>query len=128
MFGEKSIYGQSIVHFDSKKRIFLPNFTLVQPKDSLLIINNHDFLSIYREDYYEKIIKEIEKEYLTFDSDKKRQCDLKLLNIYKSILKKVEVDSQKRINLGGIETDKDEFLCIGAKEHAMLETKFLGIK
>lgn len=128
MFGEKSIYGQSIVHFDPKKRIFLPSFTLVQPKDSLLIVKNIDYLSVYEESYYEKIIKEIEKEYLTFDSDKKRQCDLKLLNLYKSILKKVEADGQKRINLGGIETDKKEFLCIGAKDHVMLETKFLGIK
>ena len=67
MFGEKSIYGQSIVHFDPKKRIFLPSFTLVQPKDSLLIVKNIDYLSVYEESYYEKIIKEIEKEYLTFD-------------------------------------------------------------
>lgn len=128
MFGEKSIYGQSFVHFDSKKRIFLPSFTLVQPKDSLLIVKNIDYLSVYEESYYEKIIKEIEKEYLTFDSDKKRQCDLKLLNLYKSILKKVEADSQKRINLGGIETDKNEFICIGAKDRVILETKFLRIK
>ena len=128
MFGEKSIYGQSIVHFDPKKRIFLPSFTLVQPKDSLLIVKNIDYLSVYEESYYEKIIKEIEKEYLTFDSDKKRQCDLKLLNLYKSILKKVEADSQKRINLGGIETDKNEFICIGAKDRVILETKFLRIK
>lgn len=128
MFGEKSIYGQSFVHFDSKKRIFLPSFTLVQPKDSLLIVDNQDFLSIYREDYYDKIRKEIEKEYLTFDLSKKRECDLKLLNLYKTILKKVETDNQKRINLGGIETDKNEFLCIGAKDRVILETKFLRIK
>ena len=128
MFGEKSIYGQSFVHFDSKKRIFLPSFTLVQPKDSLLIVKNIDYLSVYEESYYEKIIKEIEKEYLTFDSDKKRQCDLKLLNLYKSILKKVEADGQKRINLGGIETDKKEFLCIGAKDHVILDTKCIGVK
>lgn len=128
MFGEKSIYGQSIVHFDSKKRIFLPSFTLIQPKDSLLIVKNIDYLSVYEESYYEKIIKEIEKEYLTYDANKKRECDLKLLELYKSILKKVEVDCQKRINLGGIETDRNDFLCVGAKDHVILETKFLGLK
>ena len=116
------------MYLDPKKRIIQPSFTLVQPKDSLLIVKNIDYLSVYEESYYEKIIKEIEKEYLTFDSDKKRQCDLKLLNLYKSILKKVEADGQKRINLGGIETDKKEFLCIGAKDHVMLETKCIRIK
>ena len=128
MFGEKSIYGQSIIHFDSKKRIFLPSFTLVKPKDTLLIIKNMDYLSVYSESDYEKIISEVEKEYLTFDLNKKREADLNLLYLYKSILKKVEADSQKRINLGGIETDKNEFLCIGAKDHVILDTKCIGVK
>lgn len=128
MFGEKSIYGQSIVHFDAKKRLVLPKFTLVQPKDSLLVVKNIDYLSVYEESHYEKIIKEIEKEYLTYDANKKRECDLKLLELYKSILKKVEVDCQKRINLGGIETDRNDFLCVGAKDHVILETSFLGLK
>ena len=101
----------------------MPSFTLVKPKDSLLIVNHEEFLSIYDEEFYDSIIKEIEKEYITYDLAKKRECDLKLLNLYKSILKKVECDNQKRINLGGIKTDKKEFLCIGARNHLILDTK-----
>ena len=128
MFGEESIYGQSLVHFDSKKRIFLPGFTLVEPKETLLIVNNVDFLSVYKEETFEKYIKEIEKQYLTYDLSKKRECDLLLLKFYSSILKKVQTDNQKRINLGGIETEKEEFLLIGAKDHVMLDTKCTKIK
>ena len=128
MFGEESIYGQSLVHFDTKKRIFLPSFTFVEPKETLLLVNNIDFLSVYKEKTYENYIKEIEKQYLTYDLDKKREVDLILLKLYSSILKKVESDNQKRINLGGIETDKNEFLCIGARDHVILDTKCRGIK
>ena len=128
MFGEESIYGQSLVHFDSKKRIFLPSFTLVEPKETLLVINNEDFLSIYKEETYEKYIKEIERQYLTYDLSEKRKCDLLLLKFYSTILKKVQCDNQKRINLGGIETEKDEFLMIGAKDHIMLDTRCVSIK
>jgi len=128
MFGEKNIYGQSIVRFDGKRRIFLPSFTLVEPKDTLLIVKNIDYLCVYNESDYEKIISKFEKQYLTYDLNKKRECDLMLLHLYKSILKKVQSDSQKRINLGSIETDKNEFLCIGAKDHVILDTKCIGIK
>lgn len=128
MFGEKSIYGQSMVWYDAKRRICLPSFTLIEPKESLLIVKNEDYLSIYKEETYEKIIEDIKKQYITFDLNKKRQSDLMLLNLYKNILKKVESEAQKRICMGGIETDKEEFLCIGAKDHVILDTKYLGIK
>ena len=128
MFGEQNIYGQTLVHCDSKNRIYLPSFTLVEPGEMLLIVNNEEYLTVYKEEVYEKYIKEIEKEYLTFDITKKREADIMLLKLYSTILKKTESDNQKRIYLGSIETDKKEFLCIGAKDHVILKTKCINIK
>ena len=126
MFGEESMYGQSVVHLDNKNRIFLPKFTYVEKDDSLLIIDKEDYLSIYKEDLFEEKIKYLEDLYINSDSNRKREIDVELLKLYSSILKKVKADNQHRISLGGIETDKEEFLCIGARNHAILDTRCIN--
>lgn len=123
MFGEESMYGQYMVHLDDKDRIFLPRFTYVEQGDSLLIIDKEDYLHVYGEEVFEKRIKQLEDIYIKSSSDKKREIEIELLKLYSSILKKVKADSQRRINLGGIKTNKNEFLCIGARDHIVLDTK-----
>ena len=58
----------------------------------------------------------------------KQQLDLEILKLYSSILRKVKVDVQGRINFGNVELEDNEILCIGAKDHVMLKTKFKCIK
>lgn len=121
MFAKDNIYGQSIVHCDDKKRIILPKFTYVEKNDSLVILNKINYLSIYEEEIINKKIDELEKMYIGYDNKKKKQVDLMLLDLYKSILKKVKVDAQHRIGLGGIEFTTNEFMCIGAKNYVILD-------
>ncbi len=112
MFGEKSIYGQSIVHIDDKNRIILPKYTYAEPGDKLLVINEGEYLAIHSEQEIEEKLKQKEKEL-----DKKE-----LFMLYSSILKKVECDKQGRITLGDI-TDSNELECIGAREYLILKPK-----
>lgn len=42
MFGEKPIYGQSIINSDNKRRIVLPAFTKAAPEDSLIVIKEEE--------------------------------------------------------------------------------------
>jgi len=130
MFAEESIYGKSMVHIiDKEKRIILPKFTYVEQNDKLLIVDKQDYLAIYREDTYEMQFKKLEEEYAKcFDSNIKKQIELELLRLYSDVLKKVKSDKQHRISLSGIDLEKDEFLCIGAKDHVVLKTKCINKK
>ena len=47
MFGKESIYGQSMVHLDDKKRIILPKFTGATQGDRLVLVRNKNYLSIH---------------------------------------------------------------------------------
>lgn len=123
MFGSENIYGQSIVRLDDKGRMFLPKFTHVEKDDSLLILNKTNYLEIHREDLLDKKIIELEKMYIGLDNDRKRKAELEMLQIYRSILKKVKSDTQHRINLSGIGVVNNNFLCIGAKDHVILDVK-----
>lgn len=121
MFGKENIYGQTILHCDPKKRIILPKFTYAEKDDSLVILNKINYLSIYEEELINKKIEDLEKMYVGYDKQKKKEVDLMLLDLYKSILKKVKVDAQHRISLAGIEFKTNEFMCIGAKNYIILD-------
>ena len=123
MFGEKGIYGNSMVHIGDKQRLVLPKFTYVEKGDSLLIIDRQEFISVCTQDVLEKEIKSIEELYKRSNIYDRKKIELDLLNLYKSIIKQVSVDSQHRINLGGIEIEEKDFLCIGAKDRIILNTK-----
>lgn len=123
MFGQESIYGQRMVTVDHKGRLMLPKFTGIEPQEILLIVDNIDYLSLYKEEMIETKIKMLEELYINSDSDKKRKIELELLKIYESVLKKVKSDNQRRINLGEIKTDSNNFLCVGAKDHVIFKTK-----
>ena len=120
MFGEQSIYGQSTVHIDDKKRIILPKYTFAEAGDSLLIVNEGEYFSIHSEKEFEEKLKqkeiELDKTSSKLRSAKKRE----LLIMYSSILKRVTCDKQGRITLGNI-TDSNELKCIGAREYLILE-------
>ena len=128
MFGEQSIYGQTMVHIDDKNRMFLPKITYVEKDDNLLILNKGDYIGIYSVETFEETLKRLEKSFFGNDLQMKRELDLEILKLYSSILRKVKVDSQNRINFGNVELEDSEILCIGAKDHIMLKTKFKGIK
>ena len=120
MFGEESIYGQSIIHLDDKKRIILPKYTYAEAGDKLLVINDGEYLSIHSEQEFEEKLRqkelELEKSNLKLKNAKKRE----LLILYSSILKRVTCDKQGRITLGNI-TDSSELKCIGAREYLILK-------
>ncbi len=123
MFGEGNIYGQTSVSLDTKDRIILPVFTYAEPKDELLVINKEDYLYVCKEEKIENIVNNLEQKYIYSNLDEKKQIELELLKIYRAILKKVEVDKQRRLNLGGIDILDKKILCIGAKDSLILETK-----
>lgn len=123
MFGEESIYGQSIVSLDKKNRILLPKFTSVDKNDSLVIVDSGEYLSLYNESSIDNYLKFYEDKYKDCDYEKRKEVELELYKIYSSIIKKIKCDSQNRINLNGINIEKTEFLCIGAKNYLILDTK-----
>ena len=61
MFGEESIYGQSIIHLDDKRRIILPKYTYAEKGDKLVIVRKKGYLSVEREDILDGKIKELER-------------------------------------------------------------------
>ena len=123
MFGKESIYGQLSVTLDEKNRIILPKFTYVEPKETLLVVDKEQYLSICREEKIDKIIKDLERKYVFSSFESKKEIDIQLLKIYRSILKKVQSDNQHRISLGGIDIQDKKILCIGAKDSLILDTK-----
>ena len=122
MFGEQSIYGQSTVRLDDKKRIILPRFTFAEAGDNLLVVNEGEYFSIYKEKILEEQIERKELEFEMANSRQKKVMKKELLILYSSILKKVVCDKERRITLGDI-IDGDEIQCIGAKNHVILKVK-----
>ena len=120
MFGEESIYGQSIIHLDDKKRIILPKYTGAEKGDKLVIVRKKGYLSVEREDILDTKIKELEKLCSCSVDPEKSKLEIELFKMYSSILKKVTCDSQGRITLGDA-ADSDEIKCIGAREYLILE-------
>lgn len=122
MFGKDSIYGQAIVHLDDKKRIILPRFTGASQGDRLILVRNNNYLSIHSEVNFERKIKELESRYEKSSGAEKIQIDIQLLEIYKSILKKLKCDKERRVTLGNI-IEGNEIECIGAREYLILNAK-----
>lgn len=120
MFGEESIYGQSIIHLDDKKRIILPKYTSAEKGDKLVIVRRKGLLYVEREDILDAKIKELERLCSRSVEPKKTKLEVEFYKMCSSILKKVTCDSQGRITLGNI-TDSDEIKCIGARESLILE-------
>ena len=58
MFGEKSIYGQSVVQTDNKSRITIPSFTFATKGDELVLLKENDYYVILPakiiDDYYKR--------------------------------------------------------------------------
>ena len=120
MFGEESIYGQSIIHLDDKRRIILPKYTGAQKGDKLVIVRKKGRLYVEREDILDSKIKELERLCSRSANPEETKEEIELFKMYSSILKKVTCDSQGRITLGDI-TDSDKIKCIGARESLILE-------
>ena len=120
MFGDQSIYGQSTIHLDDKKRIILPKYTFAEEGDSLLVLNEGEYLTIHSEKEFEEKLKQKELELEEASSKTKKSKKRELLILYSSILKKVTCDKQGRITLGNI-IDSNEIKCIGAREYLILE-------
>ena len=124
MFGEKEIYGQEELCFDKKNRILLPHFTKAQRGDSLLIIEEDNFISIYEKNVYINKIKEIqEKIDNCTDLFEREILELKLMLMYYDVIKEVRCDSQKKISLNNIPILKEKFICEGAGDHLILKVK-----
>ncbi len=124
MFGEKPLYGKDILKIDDKGRIFLPKYTRKE-KDNELILRYDEEISkyeIYSIDRYNQIMSILEK-YAIKSTIKNERLYYKrrICEISKSILKKIKVDSQGRINIGEIDTDSNKILCLGAHDHLILE-------
>jgi DNA-binding transcriptional regulator/RsmH inhibitor MraZ len=120
MFGEESIYGQSIIHLDDKKRIILPKYTGAEKGDKLVIVRKKGRLYVEREDILDRKIKELERLCSRSVDPEKAKFEIEFYKMCSSILKKVTCDSQRRITLGD-ELDSDEIKCIGARESLILE-------
>lgn len=124
MFGEESIYGQSEVTLDDKGRIILPTDTKREKGDSLVLARDNDTLQyeICSYQMFDKIINELRNKVLNSTNKideiyyKKR-----IYEISKSIVKKLKVDSQGRVNIGKIYGEIDKILCIGACDRLILE-------
>ena len=87
------------------------------------IAHIEDYLYVCKEEKIENIVSNLEQKYIYSDLDEKKHIELELLKIYRAILKKVEVDKQRRLNLGGIDIQDKKILCIGAKDSLILDTK-----
>lgn len=122
MFGKESMYGQTIVHLDDKKRIILPKFTGATQGDRLVLVRNKNYLSIHREVNIERRIKELEARYEKSSGEEKIQIEIQLFEMYKSILKKIKCDKERRVTLGDV-IEGNEIECIGAREYLILNTK-----
>ena len=120
MFGEESIYGQSIIHLDDKNRIILPKYTGAEKGDKLVIVRKKGYLSVEREDILDSKIKELERLCLKSVDSEKTKYEIEFYKMCSSILKKVTCDSQGRITLGNI-VDRNEIKCIGARQSLILE-------
>ena len=120
MFGEESIYGQSVIHLDDKKRIILPKYTYAEKGDKLVIVRKKGYLSVEREDILDSKIKELERLCSKSVDPEKTKLEIEFYKMCSSVLKKVTCDSQGRITLGNI-VDSNEIKCIGARESLILE-------
>lgn len=124
MFGEEEIYGQEELCLDGKKRVFLPRFTKATVGDSLLIVEEDDFISIYEKNTYINKIKELEERIDNcFDSFERGILELSLMLMYYDVIKEVKCDSQKKVSLNNISLEKEKFMCEGAKDHLLLKVK-----
>lgn len=130
MFGERPLYGKDILKIDDKGRIFLPKYTRKEKDDELILRYDEEIskYEIYSIDRYNQIMSILEK-YAIKSTIKNERLYYKrrICEISKSILKKIKVDSQGRINISGIEFDTNEILCIGAYDHLIIESKQYNI-
>lgn len=122
MFGEDTIYGRTEIKKDNKNRIVLPAFTYAEFNDSLLILNNKDFIDIYSELDFNKILDNLELK-IKNSNNKKEENILKkdLLKMYELVIKKVKCDNQRRINIYPMYNEESKLICIGARDHIMVK-------
>ena len=124
MFGENIMLGQTIVKLDKGNRITLPKFTNAEVGDELLIVDEIDFLSVYSKETYIKQIKCLEDKLKKCENvDELRKNNLKLLRFYRTILSNVKCDKYHRIYLGSVKNNTNDILCIGAKDHLIIQAK-----
>lgn len=124
MFGEKSLYGNDVLKIDDKGRIFLPKYTKKEKDDELVLRYDEENAKyeIYSIDRYDQIMNILEKYSIKSTNVKERKYyEKRIYEISKSILKKLKVDSQGRVNIGDIDTESSKILCIGARDHLILE-------
>lgn len=121
MFGENSIYGKKVLNKDSKGRIFLPSFTGASDKDQLLLVENNENIDLYKEETYDKLIKELYGIYSNeIDIEKRLKLKSTIERLCSVILKKVSVDKQRRILITPYFNEEESIECFGAKDHLVL--------
>ena len=90
------LLGTANIKMDAKNRIILPVFSGINAQEKVILFQEKDYFSIYKEDYFNKQIEKLEKEELIdlkhFLILKKRYDELT-----SNIFSKVEVDNQRRI-------------------------------
>ena len=124
MFGDKPIFGQTILNIDSKNRIIVPIYTNREYGEELLLLYNKDF-DIY-EIYSTKRLEEryIHLNYLVLNATNKKEKNFyekRLLELSKSILKSIKVEVNGKIALGKYFEGQKELLCTGANDHLIIE-------
>lgn len=121
MFGEKPIYGQSIVHPDAKGRMILPSFTQAEEKDRLLLINDLKGIRVLREesiDDYISYLEQLLKEEL--DPKQIQLIEDRLNGISAKILKSVSCDKQHRILTSNVLIPGQKYLIIGCRSSVLI--------
>lgn len=122
MFGEKPIYGQSIINSDNKRRIALPAFTKAAPEDSLIVIKEEEGIRLVDASVVDEYVEYLEtklKEEL--DPKKRRTMQKGLSSIYESIMKESKCDKNKRIHLGEIVKPNQTYLVIGCRTSILIK-------
>lgn len=124
MFGEESIYGQTVSTLDCQGRIFLPTYTKRECGESLVLTYDNDIslYQIFSCKVFDELVNELQSKILN-SNNKLEEIKYKkrIYEISKSIIKKLKVDSQGRINIRSVYNNVDSVLCIGAGNCVILE-------
>ena len=122
MFGEKSIYGQSLVQIDNKGRIVVPSFTFATKGDELALVKEEDYyviLPIKLIDEYIDHLFEIAKNSLDINEITKINNMIKDLS--EKVLCRSTLDVNRRFNTYGNLEINQKYQVIGAKKQIIIK-------
>lgn len=122
MFGEKSIYGQSVVQTDNKSRITIPSFTFATKGDELVLLKENDYYIILPakiiDDYLDNLYEIINK---SLDKNEINKIKNIIMELSENILCKNTIDGNRRFNTYGNLEINQKFQVIGAKKQIFLK-------